>query len=101
MSAEKETLIADLPEPTTTSPPTPSQEVESSSVNDLMPTSWKKMVLMAISYGIAMKLEETPGPLVSLLEKLPSPFIARVVLAVATYVVLTWVIKKFNLWDLE
>jgi hypothetical protein len=96
----KETLIVDLPdEPEVVKPSTPA--VSSQESNELIPNSWKKLLLLAVSYGLAIKLEESPGALTSIVNMLPTPFIAQMVLTATIYVVVSWLIRKFNLIQLD
>ncbi len=89
---EKETLINDLPPPeqTTEIVQTPSPEK-----NEWFPTNWKKLLVLAISYGATTKLQETPGPLISLFEKLPNNLVARLIVTFIIYMVILWVVQKF------
>jgi hypothetical protein len=98
----KETLVAELPVPVTEEPELQMTPVtEDSESNVWLPTTWKKVLLLAISYGLASRVEETPGPLISLLNKFPNSFVARLAVTVVIYVILLWLIKKFQAFDLD
>jgi hypothetical protein len=99
--SQKETLIVDLPDENTPEPETKTKEVEEVQKNEYVPNSWKKLVVLAVSYGVATKLEESPGPLASILSKLPTPFIAQLILTAVIYIAMMWLIRKFNMWQLD